>query len=92
MSGRTSFTTHEGSQCPIHFSDNELQNYEQELRRYTKYQESITSLDDDLGCGGDGWVPEDEFSRVMKGRKANWDDEVNGGPFPYENGLFSFLS
>jgi Phosphotransferase enzyme family len=85
----------EGSQCPIHFTDNELQNHEQELRQYTKYQESITSLDDDLGCGGDGWVPDDEFSRVMtklKERKANWDDEVNGGPFPYENGSFSFLS
>jgi hypothetical protein len=85
---------HEGSRCPIQFTDNELQNHEQELRRYNKYQESITSLDDDLGCGGDGWVPEDEFLRVMstlKERKANWDDEVNGGPFPYENRSFSFF-
>jgi len=85
---------HEGSQCPIQFTDDELQHHEQELRRYTKYQESITSLDDDLGCGGDGWVPEDEFSRamtVLKERKANWNDEVNGGPFPYEDGSFSFF-
>ena len=63
--------------------------------RYTKYQESITSLDNDLGCGGDGWVPEDELSRattVLKERKVNWNDEVNDGPFHYEDGSFSFLS
>jgi hypothetical protein len=39
-------------------------------------------------------VPEDEFSRAMtalKERNANWDDEVNGGPFPYEDGSFSFF-
>ena len=44
---------------------------------------NTTSLDDDLGCVGDGSVPEDEFSRVMttfNERKANWDDQVNGGP------------
>jgi len=55
----------------------------------------LLSLDNDLGCGGDGWVPEDEFSRAMtklKERKANWDDGVNGVPFPYEDGSFSFLS
>jgi hypothetical protein len=85
---------HEGTQCPIRFTDDEVQKHEQELQRYTKYQESITSLDNDLGCGGDGWVPEDEFSRAMttlKERKANWDDDANGGPFPYEDGSFSFF-
>ena len=85
---------HEGSPCPIQFTDDELRNHEQEFVRYTKYQESITSLDDHIGCGGDGWVPEGEFSRAMtalKKRKANWDNEVNGGPFPYEDGAFSFF-
>ena len=64
------------------------------MQRHTKYQESIASLDDDLGCGGDGWVPEDEYSKTMttlKERKANWDDEAKGGPFPYEDGSFSFF-
>jgi hypothetical protein len=56
--------------------------------------ESITSLDDDLGSGGVSWVPEEEFSRVMtmlKERKANWDHEMHGGPFSYEDGSFSFF-
>jgi hypothetical protein len=59
-----------------------------------KYQQSVASLDDDLCCGGDGWVSEDEFSmalKKLKERKANWDDEVHGGPFPYEDGSFSFF-
>ena len=85
---------HEGTQCPIRFTDDEVRKHEQELQRYTKYQESITSLDNDLGCGGDGWVSEDEFSKAMttlKERKASWDVEANGGPFPYEDGSFSFF-
>jgi hypothetical protein len=87
---------HEGTQCPIHFTDDEVRKHKQELHRYTTYQESITSSDDDLGCGGDGWVPEDGFSRakaMLEEQKLSWDDEVNGGPFPsYEGGSFSFLS
>ena len=85
---------HEGTQCPIRFTDDEVQKHEQELQRYTKYQECIASLDNDLGCGGDGWVPEDEFSKAMatlKERKAVWDDGANGGPFPYEDGSFTFF-
>ena len=85
---------HEGSQCPIHFTDDEVKKHEQELHQYTKYQLSIASLDNDLGCGGDGWVPDDEFSVAMtrlKERKANWDASENGGPFPYEDGSFSFF-
>lgn len=39
---------HEGTQCPIRFTADEVQKHEQELQRYTKYQESITSLDNDL--------------------------------------------
>ena len=85
---------HEGTQCPIRFTDDEVQKHEQELQWYTKYQESITSLDNDLGCGGDGWVSDDEFSKAMtilKERKAYWDDGENGGPFPYQDGSFSFF-
>ena len=85
---------HEGTQCLIRFTDDEVQKHEQELQQYTKYQESIASLDNDLGCGGDGWVPEDEFSKAMvtlKERKAVWDDGANGGPFPYEDGSFTFF-
>ena len=84
----------EGTQCPIHFTDDEIRNYQLESQRYTKYQESINSLDDNIGCGGDGWVPEEEFSRAMttlKKQRLGWDDEVNGGPFPYEDGSFSFF-
>lgn len=80
------------SQCPILFTGEEVQDHEQEFARYTKYQESVTSLDGDLGCGGDGWVSEDEFASAMtmlKERKAKWDDD--GGPFPYEDGSFSFF-
>ena len=80
--------------CPIHFTDDEVQKHEQELKRYTKYEESIASLDKDLGCTGDGLVSEDDFSKAMtilKERKANWDDEANGGPFPYQDGSFSFF-
>jgi hypothetical protein len=85
---------HEGTQCPIRFTDDEVQKHEKELQQYTKYQESITSLENDLGCGGDGWVSDDEYSEAMtilKKRKANWDDGANGGPFPYEDGSFSFF-
>ena len=59
-----------------------------------KYQQCVTSLEDEFGCGGDGWVSKDEFSTTMKRleeKKANWDDEANGGPFPYEAGSFSFF-
>ena len=85
---------HEGTQCPIRFTDDEVRKHEQEWQWYTKYEESIASLENDLGCGGDGWVHEDEFSKTMtslKERKANWDDEAKGGPFPYEDGSFSFF-
>ena len=41
-----------------------------ETRSENSYQTSITSLDDDLGCGGDG--------STLKERKVNWDDRANG--------------
>jgi hypothetical protein len=84
----------EGSSCPIHFTDDEVQKHEKELQQYTKYQESIDSLDTVLGCGGDGWVPEDEYSKAMtilEEQKVNWDDGEKGGPFPYKDGSFSFF-
>lgn len=85
---------HEDTQCPIRFTNDEVLDHKQEFERYTKYQTSLTSLDNDLGCGGDGWVPENEFSRAMsllKDREANWDDGAHGGPFPYKDGSFSFF-
>ena len=36
----------------------------------------------------------EEFLRAMtklKDRKANWYDEVNGSPFPYQDESFSFF-
>jgi len=85
-----------GTQCLIHFTGDEVRSHLQESQQYLKYQESITSLDVDLGCRDDGWVPDEEFSKAMtilKERKSRWDDEANGGPFPYEDGSFSsFLS
>ncbi|KAF8514101.1 kinase-like domain-containing protein [Hysterangium stoloniferum] len=76
---------HEDTQCPIHFTDNEVRNHDQEFQQYNKYQTSITSLDDKL---------ESEFSRALtalKEREGNWDDKANGGSFPYKDGSFSFF-
>ncbi|KAF8501870.1 hypothetical protein BU17DRAFT_30382, partial [Hysterangium stoloniferum] len=39
---------HEDTQCPIHFTDDEVRNHEQEFQQYNKYQTSITSLDDKI--------------------------------------------
>lgn len=83
----------EATPCPIHFSDDVVLIHKQELQQYTIYQELIASLDKDLGCGGDRWVPEDEYSMAvgtLKQAKSNWDDEGNGGPFPHQ-GWIVFL-
>ncbi|KIM74127.1 hypothetical protein PILCRDRAFT_92748 [Piloderma croceum F 1598] len=69
--------------------------YEQKIVEESKRRQvrAIASLDEDLDCGGDGWVSEYQFStamKMLKQRKASWDD-VNGGPFPYKDGSFSFF-
>ncbi|THH03531.1 hypothetical protein EW146_g10425 [Bondarzewia mesenterica] len=73
----------ENVQCPISFTDEELRAHEQEVQQCLKYEGSIMSLTEDLGCENDGWVADEEYSRaakMLKERKENWDDEANGGP------------
>ncbi|THH04562.1 hypothetical protein EW146_g10144, partial [Bondarzewia mesenterica] len=40
----------ENVQCPISFTDEELRAHEREVQQCLRYEQSITSLDEDLGC------------------------------------------
>ncbi|GBE85673.1 hypothetical protein SCP_0801950 [Sparassis crispa] len=66
----------------------------QEFEAYKRYEASIDALDLDLHSGGDGWVSIEDYPQVVDTwgkNKREWDKLERGGPFPYDDGMFSFF-
>lgn len=84
----------DGVTCPIEFSEKEIEEHNVEYSRHTKYIQSTDALNKFLECEGDGKVTKNQYSKAMQKlvlAKNEWDEQQNGGPFPYSDGRFSFF-
>ncbi|KAF9472421.1 protein kinase subdomain-containing protein PKL/CAK/Fmp29 [Pholiota conissans] len=80
--------------CPISFTDDEIKLHMVELdvrENYNCNREKITTA---MGADIDGKVDNANYARaqmVMKATRAQWDPPRCGGPFPLDEGKWSFF-
>lgn len=65
-----------------------------EYARRMKYAARAGELAQTLGVDGDGWVPNGRYKEAKRMREeqlAAWDEEVEGGPYPFQDGAPSWF-
>lgn len=74
--------------CPFQFSEDEWDSLMEDHDRFLTYEDSVESLQHDLGCSQDGWVPVELFEAAMdksKRLESEWDEKERGGPYPFRD-------
>ncbi|EPQ52638.1 hypothetical protein GLOTRDRAFT_46606 [Gloeophyllum trabeum ATCC 11539] len=82
-----------GEPCPIEFSADELNALCEGTLRWTVYNHAVRKLAERLHAGVDGLVSHKDYANVKAEcdrLRDEWDEEDNCGPFPYQDGMFSF--
>lgn len=83
-----------GTTCPITFSQRELEEHAAAYSQSQLYQKNVLALREQLKCDGDGWVPDDIFEESMRKvvkAKGLWLPQHMGGPFPFDEGGWSYF-
>ncbi|KAG6819122.1 hypothetical protein H0H93_015163 [Arthromyces matolae] len=84
-----------GTPCPLdELTEGEIQKYRAVAEQSKRFVHAVDALNGKLVAGGDGKVPvaryeqtKEECERLRK----EWDEERDGGTFPYQDGGYSFF-
>ncbi|KAG6827196.1 hypothetical protein H0H92_012823 [Tricholoma furcatifolium] len=84
-----------GTPCPLNeLAEAEMQEYRDAAEQSIRYMRALDALKDKLGSQGDGRVSAARYEQVKQEcerLRSEWDEERDGGPFPYQDGGFSFF-
>ncbi|KAG6811166.1 hypothetical protein H0H92_008689 [Tricholoma furcatifolium] len=84
-----------GTPCPLdELTEGEIQEYRDASEQAMRFLHAVDRLNAELGVSGDGRVPISQYEHVQQERdrlKSAWDEERDGGPFPYQDGGYSFF-
>jgi hypothetical protein len=84
----------ENHTSPILFTPEEIELHDKEFAGHTSYQMSVEALNGAIEVEGDGWVDNENYEKVKKrlaAARSTWDPTETDGPFPYDNGRYSFF-
>lgn len=80
---------------PVNWAEDDLKlGAVNELCRHEQYFGKIEQMYKDLKTSGDGLVAHEDYAAAMKQCEqlaAAWSEEAEGGPFPFEDGRWSFF-
>lgn len=80
------------TECPYNFSEEEVEKIIAEANRISTYDEKVECVGQELKEQGDGWVPNELYEVAMMKNKEfhlQWNEEENGGPYPFQEGASS---
>lgn len=85
-----------GIPFPIKWDTDEVAKHREAYPRLKEYEERIEKVVEGLQLEGDGWVTDERYDEVMRRNKdiiRNWNPKKLGGPYPFQEGGWSwFLS
>lgn len=80
--------------CPIQFGEAERKRHKEEYENYIYYKTRFDLLRTHVDCDTSGWVPIERFeqaNRVMEKIRQQWNPEEEKGPFPLDEGSYSYF-
>ncbi|KAF9479942.1 protein kinase subdomain-containing protein PKL/CAK/Fmp29 [Pholiota conissans] len=80
--------------CPISFTNEEIVAHVKELNAHQQYEYNRDQIIGALDADMDGWVSNENYERaqmIVKATREQWDETYCGGPFPLEDGRWSFF-
>ncbi|KAG6835227.1 hypothetical protein H0H93_003746 [Arthromyces matolae] len=90
-----SVVTVPGTPCPLdELTKGEIQEYRDVAEQSKRFSGALDALTDKLGSLGDGKVSiagYEQAKKVCEKLRETWDEKRDGGPFPYQDGGFSFF-
>ncbi len=81
-----------GSECPFHFSEEDFKRIIINTDRISLYDEKVAEVRSMLNLQADGWITNELYDVAATKNKElqeKWNDEENGGPYPYQDGASS---
>lgn len=83
-----------GTPFPLQIDDAEWGRHCAAYERRTRYEARVEELERKMELEGDGWVKSERFGEVKRMNdelRAQWDEEVEGGPYPFQDGAPSWF-
>ncbi|KAI0682065.1 kinase-like domain-containing protein [Cytidiella melzeri] len=83
-----------GVPLPVQVEQAEWDRHKAKYARREKYDTRVKQLQQDLGLDPDGWVSNERFEDVKALNvklMAGWDEEAEGGPYPFQDGAPSWF-
>lgn len=80
--------------CPVTIDTAARERHQADYKRRMAYFEEVQELMWRMRLSGDGFVEADRYAEVKKMNdrfRAEWDEKVKGGPYPFQDGAPSWF-
>ncbi|KAK0229849.1 hypothetical protein EDD85DRAFT_939640 [Armillaria nabsnona] len=81
------------AECPVQLTAEDIMRDQEEYPAFVHYQKRRDEFRVHIQCDPDGWMPKEHIDVMRRNcavAREAWNEEEAGGPFPFQDGLWSF--